>query len=129
MKAKLLKILEKVRRIMLMFVTIDFQDKIKDNIQVYTQYHIIVCFWLAVLLGSVLSAIVLIWIPISIWFAIATGVCASSLIGVVYEFYQKYSKKGVFDLKDMLADGAGAIAGGILLGLIMITLKAAEFIN
>ena len=129
MKAKLLKVLEKVRWIMMLFVTTNFQKKINKKITVYTQYHIIVCLWLTVFIGSVMAFIVPIWFPINIWLAIVIGVVSSTLIGVAYEFYQKYSKKGEFDLKDMLADGVGAIAGGILLSLIVITLKAAEFIN
>lgn len=129
MKAKLLKVLEKVRWVMMLFVTTNFQKKINKKFTVSTQYHFIVCLWLAVLLGSILSFVVPIWIPINIWIAIVIGVVSSTLIGVAYEFYQKYSKKGEFDPKDMLSDGTGSIAGGMLLTLIVVTLKAAEFIN
>ena len=124
MKEKLLKVLEKVRRIMSMFVTTNFQKKINKRLTVYTQYHIIVCLWLAVLLGSVLSFI------IPVWLGIAIGVGTSFiLVTTIKEIILDLFGSGTFDWWDILANLVGSIAGGLLLSLIVITLKAAEFIN
>jgi VanZ family protein len=123
MKAKLLKVLDKIIWILKLFVTTNFQKKINASIPIDKQRHAVVC-----LMGVIgLSPVLMIVFPI--WIAIGVAIIAVSLFGAAYEFYQKYSKKGQFDLKDILADVIGAIAGGVIISIVVLVLKAAEIIN
>jgi VanZ family protein len=116
---KILKIVDKLRRILFLFITTDFQEKIPLD----KQRHVTVCFY-----GIVgLSPILMIVLPV--WLAIGASIIAVSLFGIGYEIYQKITGKGVFDWGDILADVIGAVAGGVLVSFIVLILKAAELIN
>ena len=122
---KLVRILEKIRWIMMLFVTTNFQKKINENIAVYSQYHIIICLWLAVLIGGALS-----FVLSPIWLAIAIGSASSFIVVTIgKEILMDLFGDGTFDWWDILANLSGSIFGGTILSLIVITLKAAEIIN
>jgi len=135
MKEKLVKALDKIIRILKLFVTTDFQKKIKLKIPYDKQQHFAVCFTGSIGLDSILAlSVILIFTGIPIWLAIFTGVVAVSLAGIAYEIYQneiyqKISGKGVFDWRDILADVIGAVAGGVFVSIVVLVLKAAEIIN
>ena len=125
MMEKLVRILEKIRWIMMLFVTTNFQKKINENIAVYSQYHIIICLWLAVLIGGALS-----FVLSPIWLAIAIGSASSFIVVTIgKEILMDLFGDGTFDWWDILANLSGSIFGGTILSLIVITLKAAEIIN
>jgi VanZ family protein len=119
MKTKLLKAVDKLRLILFLFVTTNFQKKVPID----KQRHVTVCFY------GVIGLIPILMIVFPIWLAIGAGVSAVFLGSVAYEFYQKYSGNGVFDVKDILANAAGSLVGGALVSFIVLILKAAELIN
>jgi len=123
MKEKLIKAVDKLRRILFLFVSTNFQKKINSSIPIDKQRHFAVCLVLAVGLSPVLM------IVLPVWLAIGVAVIAVSLFGIAYEIYQKISGKGVFDWGDILADVIGAVAGGVFASIVVLVLKAAEIIN
>jgi VanZ family protein len=119
MKEKLTKVLDKIIWILKLFVSRDFQEKIKLKIPYDKQQHGAVCFTASAVLDSILVlSVILIFTGVPIWLAIIAGVVAVSLFGIAYEIYQKISGTGVFDWGDILADVIGAIAGGVLVSFI-----------
>ena len=69
------------------------------------------------LIVSIIGAIIigLIYNPLA-------GIGCMFMIGAAYEFYQKFSSKGVFDLKDILWDLIGSVIGGGLYYLYLLIL-------
>jgi VanZ family protein len=125
-----MKIVDKIIRILKLFVSTNFQKKINVSIPIDKQQHFAVCFTGSIGLDSILVlSVILAFIGISAWLAIITGVIAVSLFGIAYEIYQKISGKGVFDWGDILADVVGAVAGGVIISIVVLVLKAAEIIN
>jgi VanZ family protein len=104
---KVIKVVDKLRRILFLFVTTNFQKKVPLD----KQRHVTVCFYGVVGLSPMLMFL------FPVWLAIIVAVTVVFLGSVAYEFYQKYSGNGVFEVKDILANAAGSVIGGLVTGL------------